>query len=159
MSASALFVNVTSHGIGTSRLFTGRCLINSKQGYVLRILELMRFAIFVQLLFTGLPLNAQQASVSGVAINSITREPLSGAHITVSLIAKFPDPNQPYGATSGPDGRFSFPSLPAGVYQLSPRRNGFVMRPAYPPQLHLALGPNLRAGTGQALPRSAETHQ
>src|SRR5215470_9527492 len=27
------------------------------------------------------------------------------------------------------------------------------------PQLHLALGPNLRAGTGQALPRSPEADQ
>ena len=31
--------------------------------------------------------------------------------------------------------------------------------PAHPPQLHLALGPNLRAGTGQALPSSPETDQ
>jgi len=30
---------------------------------------------------------------------------------------------------------------------------------AHPLQLHLALGPNLWAGTGQALPRSPETHQ
>jgi len=97
-----------------------------KQGHIRRILELMRFAILVPLFFTSLQLNAQQAGFSGVVINSITREPLSGAHITVSLIAKFPDPNQPYGATSGPDGRFSFPRLPAGRYQLSPRRNGFV---------------------------------
>jgi hypothetical protein len=104
----------------------GSCLINTKQVYIRRILELMRSAILVQLFCIGLQLSAQQASFGGIAINSITREPLSGAHITVSLIAKFPDPNQPYGATSAPDGRFSFPSLPAGRYQLLPRRNGFI---------------------------------
>ena len=97
-----------------------------KQGHIRRILELMRFPILVPLFFSGLQLNAQQASFSGVVINSITREPLSGAHITVLLIAKFPDPNQPYGAASGPDGGFSFPSLPAGRYQLLPRRKGFI---------------------------------
>jgi hypothetical protein len=97
-----------------------------KTGQIRRILGLMRRAILVQFFFTGILLNAQQASFSGIAINSITREPLSGTHITVSLIAKFPDPNQPYGAVSGPDGHFSIPNLSPGAYQLLARRNGFI---------------------------------
>src|SRR5215470_11372282 len=38
-------------------------------------------------------------------------------------------------------------------------RDGARTWSAHPLQLHLALGPNLRAGTGPALPRSPETHQ
>src|SRR5215831_7498294 len=38
-------------------------------------------------------------------------------------------------------------------------RDGSRTWSAYPLQLHLALGPKLRAGTGQALPRSPETYQ
>src|SRR5262249_58313382 len=38
-------------------------------------------------------------------------------------------------------------------------RDGARTRSAHPLQLHLAMGPNLRAGTGQALPRSPKTHQ
>ena len=36
-------------------------------------------------------------------------------------------------------------------------RDGAGTWSAHPLQLHLALGPNLRAGTGQALPPSPET--
>src|SRR5262245_61959857 len=38
-------------------------------------------------------------------------------------------------------------------------RDGDRTWSAYPFQLHLALGPSLRARTGQALPRSPEAHQ
>jgi hypothetical protein len=38
-------------------------------------------------------------------------------------------------------------------------RDGAGTWSAHPPQLHLALGPNLRAGTGEALPPSPETDQ
>jgi hypothetical protein len=86
----------------------------------------MRPAILVQLFFTSLQLNAQQANFSGVVINAITKEPLTGVHVTLASVPKFPDPSQPYGATSGSDGRFSIPNLPPGAYQLLPRHNGFL---------------------------------
>lgn len=86
----------------------------------------MRYSILVLLLPLCLQLQAQQASFSGTVVNAATKAPLAGVHVAVSLIAKFPEPNQPYGVTSGPDGRFSIPNLPPGSYQLLPRRNGFV---------------------------------
>jgi hypothetical protein len=86
----------------------------------------MRSAILVQLFFAGLQLNAQQASFSGIAMNSTTKEPLAGVHITILSLRNFPEPNQPYGAVSGPDGRFSIPNLPPGAYQLLPRHDGFL---------------------------------
>lgn len=86
----------------------------------------MRSAALALCCVAGLQLNAQQPSFSGVAINSTTREPLGGVHITLLSIRNFPEPNQPYGAVSGPDGRFSIPNLPSGVYQLLPRHNGFL---------------------------------
>jgi hypothetical protein len=86
----------------------------------------MRCSILVLLLPFCLQLRAQPASFRGVVVKAATSEPLAGVHVTVYLIAKFPDPNQPYGVTSGPGGRFSIPNLPAGAYQLLPRRNGFV---------------------------------
>jgi hypothetical protein len=73
-----------------------------------------------------LRLNAQQATFSGLVINAITKESLAGVHVTLLSVSRFPDPNQPYGSTSGRDGRFSIPNLPAGVYTLSPRHNGFL---------------------------------
>lgn len=51
---------------------------------------------------------------------------MAGVHVTLSSVPKFPDASQPYGATSGADGRFSIPGLPSGVYTLSPRHNGFL---------------------------------
>jgi hypothetical protein len=90
------------------------------------ILDFMRSAALGLCCLAGLQLNAQQASFSGVAINSITRGPLAGVHVTLLSIRKFPEPNQPYGAVSGPDGRFSIPNLPPGVYQLLPKHNGFL---------------------------------
>jgi hypothetical protein len=86
----------------------------------------MRLAALALCCLAGLQLNAQQPGFSGVAINSITREPLAGVHITLRSIRNFPEPSQPYGAVSGPDGRFSIPNLPSGVYQLLPRHNGFL---------------------------------
>jgi hypothetical protein len=85
----------------------------------------MRFATLV-LLFIVPQLNAQQASFSGAVIDSITKESMAGVHVTLISVARFPEPNQPYGAISGPDGRFSIPNLPAGAYTLSPRHNGFL---------------------------------
>jgi hypothetical protein len=91
-----------------------------------RILVFMRSAALALCCITGLQLNAQPASFSGVAIHSTTREPLRGVHITLLSIRKFPEPNQLYGAVSGPDGLFSFPNLPPGLYQLLARQNGFL---------------------------------
>jgi Carboxypeptidase regulatory-like domain len=86
----------------------------------------MRCSILIFLLPFCLQLGAQQASFTGVVVNATTKEPLAEVHVTVLLITKFPDPNQPYGATSGPDGRFSIPNLPPGTYQLLPRHNDFL---------------------------------
>jgi len=85
----------------------------------------MRSAVLI-LVFAALQLSAQQASFSGVVIDAITKQPMAGVHVTVSWIAKFPDPSQPYGAISGPDGQFTIPSLPPGTYQLMAHRHGFL---------------------------------
>ena len=86
----------------------------------------MRSAALILCCLAGLQLNAQPASFSGLAINSITRKPLGGVHITLLMVRNFPEANQPYGTVAGSDGRFSIPNLPPGPFQLLPRHNGFL---------------------------------
>jgi hypothetical protein len=70
-------------------------------------------------------LYGQRASIAGIAIDAITRQPLRGVHITLTALRTFGDPIETYGATSGDDGRFSIPNLEPAIYSFSARRAGF----------------------------------
>src|ERR1700674_2395556 len=61
---------------------------------------------------------AQDAGIEGTAIDSLTRQPLEGVHVTIYGL-------ESYGATSARDGRFSFVGVRPGRYGLRARRNGF----------------------------------
>ena len=78
------------------------------------------------LLFLSIGLSAQQASVAGVAINAVTRQPLDGVHITLSAVRPNAISIETYGATSDKDGHFSIPNLQPATYSLSARHNGYV---------------------------------
>ena len=71
---------------------------------------------------------AQQSGIEGLAIHSVTRQPLAGVHIRLLFI----DPNQRegptgvYGSMSDREGRFSIDSMPAGSYLMLCERAGFV---------------------------------
>jgi hypothetical protein len=71
-------------------------------------------------------LGAQTAGFGGIAVNSVTGQPLSGVHLklfTLNVGGGIPDA---YGAMSGRDGRFSVTGIPPGTYVLFTERTGFV---------------------------------
>lgn len=71
-------------------------------------------------------LGAQTAGFGGIAINSVTGQPLSGVHLELSTLSVGGGVAEAYGAMSGRDGRFSVTGIPAGTYVLLAERTGFV---------------------------------
>jgi hypothetical protein len=68
------------------------------------------------------------AGVAGTIINSVTGEPLEGAHVRLSIIEVYvSSPPAPYGAMSDSAGHFSVSALPPASYEISLERRGFVM--------------------------------
>jgi hypothetical protein len=79
---------------------------------------------------------AQPASIQGVAIDAVTRQPMAGVHITLRArpaIATEREDAETYGAISRPDGHFSIADLKPGVYYLTARHNGYVEVPGKKP--------------------------
>ncbi len=70
------------------------------------------------------------ASVEGTVVNSVTGEPLSRAHVTLTGTAN-PAPKT-YGALSGADGKFSIRSMAAGTYTVAAERVEFLTSRAAP---------------------------
>jgi hypothetical protein len=78
----------------------------------------VRSAILFILLCRGL--NAQEAAgIEGVAIDSVTRQPMVGVHITMRSDVAF-------GAISGQNGHFSITGMPPALYVLTAQRNGYI---------------------------------
>ena len=83
---------------------------------------------------------AQDAHLEGTAIDSITRQPLEGVHITISGSRANIPPVKNYGVLSGSDGHFSIVGLSPGKYGWRARRNGFLL--SYEkPNSQFVLGP------------------
>src|SRR5277367_6168698 len=76
-------------------------------------------------LFLAQYLSGQSASFAGIALNSITRKPLNGVHISMSILRHGPAEIF-YGALTGKDGHFSIANMPPAKYGFSARLNGFV---------------------------------
>ena len=61
-------------------------------------------------------LHAQPASIEGIAIDTVTRQPLAGVHISLMPVGSLgADDASTYGAISGPDGHFSITGMPPDV--------------------------------------------
>jgi len=58
----------------------------------------------------------------GQVVNSVTGEPVRKASLTLEPTAK----GEPVSAAAGLDGKFLFPEVPAGVYRLIVRKEGFA---------------------------------
>jgi hypothetical protein len=70
-------------------------------------------------------LTAQQAAIEGIAVHSVTGQPLSGVH--VRLVARSHDGvSNVYGAMSDSGGHFSITGMQPGAYTLMPEKTGFV---------------------------------
>jgi hypothetical protein len=70
-------------------------------------------------------LAAQQASIEGMAIDAVTRQPLAGVHINMHQ-----DPAEnAYGALTRPDGHFSITGMKPALYLLTAQRNGYIHLP------------------------------
>src|ERR1700733_2404156 len=81
-------------------------------------------------------LRAQQASIEGVAIDAVTKQPMAGVHITMLAIGseRFPTgQGDKYGAISGRDGHFSITSIAPALYLLVAQHNGFIQLPGKAP--------------------------
>jgi len=68
---------------------------------------------------------AQQASVEGTAVNSVTHEPLGDVHIRL-LGLNSTGISAAYGAISDRDGHFSISTIRPGAYIPVPERSGFL---------------------------------
>jgi len=90
------------------------------------------------LLFVCLPLlrGAQNASLGGIAVNSVDQKPL--AKVNIRLVST----TQAYGAMSDAGGRFSITDILPGAYQVVPERGGFF------PARALSLGSILKLRPG-----------
>ena len=82
------------------------------------------------------PVAAQQARVAGMVRDSVTHQPLPGVHITLRPATNNNDeqPASLWGAISKQDGSFSIGAVPAGSYNLSTRRNGYMQLVSVPLQ-------------------------
>jgi hypothetical protein len=73
----------------------------------------------------------QAGGIQGVVVDSVTRAPMAGVHLTFMLV---PDLNvnveDAYGAISRQDGKFSIDGMKPGNYSVIARRNGWVQVPA-----------------------------
>jgi hypothetical protein len=76
-------------------------------------------------LFLSPYLCAQPASFAGIALNSITRKPLDGVHISMCVLRHGPAEIF-YGALTDKDGHFSIANMPPRKYGFSAKHNGFV---------------------------------
>jgi protocatechuate 3,4-dioxygenase beta subunit len=77
------------------------------------------------LLFLYAALHAQQGSIQGVTLNSVTHEPIPGVHVSV-VAATANSVTAAYGAVSDRDGHFSIATIRPGTYLLVPERTGFL---------------------------------
>src|SRR5580658_4928104 len=83
-------------------------------------------------------LRAQQANVEGVAIDSVTKQPMAGVHITMMPFGAEGLASEQgasghadrYGAISGRDGHFSIAGRTPALYLLIAQRNGYIYLPA-----------------------------
>ncbi|HUE04055.1 MAG TPA: carboxypeptidase-like regulatory domain-containing protein [Bryobacteraceae bacterium] len=63
--------------------------------------------------------------VAGTVVNAASNQPIVGARVTLTRLA---GDDQPVSMLSGDGGQFAFTGLPAGKYELSGRRRGFLTR-------------------------------
>jgi hypothetical protein len=77
------------------------------------------------LLFLSAALRAQQASVQGVTLNSLTHEPIPGVHLSL-IAATMNGVTAAYGAISDREGHFSIATIRPGTYIILPERAGFL---------------------------------
>jgi hypothetical protein len=87
-------------------------------------MRIIRFPALLLLSCAGL--GAQTASFGGIAVNSVTSQPLGGVHVKLFTLNVGGAGTDAYGALSGPDGRFSVTGIPPGTYILYVERTGFV---------------------------------
>jgi hypothetical protein len=71
-------------------------------------------------------LGAQTAGFGGIAVNSVTDQPLSEVHLKLFTLSVGGGIVDAYGAMSDRDGRFSATGIPPGTYVLFTERTGFV---------------------------------
>jgi hypothetical protein len=78
------------------------------------------------------------ASLDGSVVNSVTGEPILRAHVTLRHLSA--QGQKLYGALTGPDGKFSVTTMPAGTYMVTAERTGFAARPGDQSQFKLSPG-------------------
>jgi hypothetical protein len=83
---------------------------------------------------------AQDAHLEGTAIDSSTRRPLEGVHITIYGYRSNIPAAKNYGVLSGSDGNFSIVGISPGKYNWRAQRNGYLLR-YVKPNSQLVLGP------------------
>lgn len=91
---------------------------------------------------------AQDASIQGTVVNTVTHQPMPGVRVNLTLLVRGSMPELAYGAVSGETGRFSVAAMRPGTYVLRPESPGFVFvrgeEPDAPPTVFLDLKPGQR---------------
>ena len=91
-----------------------------------RVLAVLAAACAVVLGQTPPAATDQPADVSGVVTNSVTGEPVVRAHVSLHPTSNRPNSTQqPYGAMTDAEGKFSITSVPPATYFVLAERVGF----------------------------------
>jgi hypothetical protein len=115
-----------------------------------KLLVMGRFVCALAFVAMQACLHAQPASIEGVAIDSVTRQPLAGVHIKLG-----PLPGDAiYGAISGRDGHFSITSMPPYVYIVDAERYGYLHLPSKDSKVTLKPGDRVTGLTVEMTPEA-----
>src|SRR5712692_10331696 len=68
---------------------------------------------------------AQQASIEGVTVDTVTKAPVAGVHVRL-VTGSSSNMTGAYGAISDREGRFSIATIRPGTYIVFPERSGYL---------------------------------
>src|SRR5262245_19910623 len=90
----------------------------------MKVLRILLIALIAQ---TVAAQQTRTATVEGIVVAIGTGEPVRKASVSLSRgQSNVPFPVPAYTVTTGPDGKFVFPAVQSGEYQLVSTRDGFI---------------------------------
>src|SRR5690349_2849726 len=83
------------------------------------------FGLLFCVALTASSLCAQQGSIQGSTVNSLTHQSIAGVHVTL-LAVTHDAVTSTYGAVSDREGHFSIATIRPGTYHIEVERTGFL---------------------------------
>ncbi len=94
------------------------------------------------------PLASHSPTISGVVVNALSGQPVSGARVAIARANQVADRDITSSVNTGPDGRFSFSGLSRGKYSLMAAARGYSLQYFEhhdPYATAIAVGPDLKS--------------